>query len=72
MIWKGKSPFTVGICDELGNVIEKFTAQPGQLIPEKWMKIIRAEQGEPLIVDDKGHYDPKLVRIAMMKDNARK
>lgn len=64
MIWKGKSPFTVGLTDDDGNVIESYTALPGMLIPKKWLKVIWKAQSENNLhaIDDKGNYDPAQVK----------
>ncbi len=68
MIWRGKSPFTVGLMDEHGNVTQFFTAQPGQIIPPKWMQIIRdSKDAETLMVNDKGKHDPKQVKAEFLK-----
>jgi hypothetical protein len=66
IIWRGKSPFTVGEVDDDGNVTDSFTAQPGDVIPEKWMKIMR-EAEKIYDIDDKGKYDPKQVKEHFQK-----
>ncbi len=68
MIWQGKSPFTVGITDEHGNVTESFTAQPGQMIPPKWMQVIKESKGDVLMVNDNGKHDPKQVKEEFLKN----
>ncbi len=68
MIWTGKSPFTVGLTDEHGNVIESFTAEPGQIIPDRWMQVIRDSKKYLFEIDDKGKYDPSLVKQEVIKN----
>lgn len=68
MIWRGSKPFTVGILDEHGNVVESFTAQPGHMIPPKWMQVIReTPKADLLEVHDKGKHDPKQVKQEFLK-----
>lgn len=67
MIWRGKSPFTVGVLDDFGNIVESFTAQPGQMIPPKWMQVIRDQKGDILEIDNKGKHDPEQVKREFLK-----
>lgn len=68
MIWNGKNPLTVGFHDDDGNVLEACTVQPGEVIPPKWLKLM-AETGEEntIDIDDDGHYDPLLVKEAVLR-----
>jgi len=49
IIWRGSKPFTIGILDEHGNVEESFTAQPGQMIPDKWVHLLRDTPNTKLV-----------------------
>lgn len=54
MIWRGSSPIVVGEVDDDGKVIEKLVINPGERIPEKWLRKMKAQGGADMI----GQEDP--------------